>query len=99
MSELVRVENLSKNYGSIRAVDGVDLSIDEGICFGLLGPNGAGKTTTIELMEGIQKPDAGTVYFRGKPIDRHFKQKVGIQFQSTALPEFITVKETLQLFS
>lgn len=98
MSDLIRIENLIKTYGNVRAVDGISFSIPEGICFGLLGPNGAGKTTTIEMMEGILKPDSGEIYFHGRKIDRHFKQKVGIQFQNTALPEFITVKETLELF-
>ncbi len=99
MKPIVSVKDLSKTYGTVKAVDGVSFDIPEGICFGLLGPNGAGKTTTIEIMEGITSPTAGEVFFRGKPLDHHFKQKVGIQFQSTALPEFITVKETLELFS
>ena len=94
----MRIENLKKNFGNVKAVDDISFSIPEGICFGLLGPNGAGKTTTIEMMEGILTPSSGTVYFRDKKIDNHFKQKVGIQFQNTALPEFITVKETLELF-
>jgi ABC-2 type transport system ATP-binding protein len=98
MNEIMRIENLKKNYGAVKAVDGISFSIPEGICFGLLGPNGAGKTTTIEMMEGILSPSAGKVYFRDKEIDNNFKKKVGIQFQNTALPEFITVKETLELF-
>lgn len=99
MTEILRVENLSKNFGNLKAVDDISFAIPEGICFGLLGPNGAGKTTTIEMMEGIHEPSAGRVLFRDKPVDRHFRQKVGIQFQATSLPEFITVKETLELFS
>ncbi|PKL26719.1 MAG: ABC transporter ATP-binding protein [Spirochaetae bacterium HGW-Spirochaetae-3] len=99
MSDILRIEGLSKRYGSVQAVDDVSFGIPEGICFGLLGPNGAGKTTTIEIMEGITAPSAGRVLFRGQPIGKGFKAKVGIQFQSTALPEFITVKETLELFS
>jgi ABC-2 type transport system ATP-binding protein len=80
-------------------VDGVNLKVREGICFGLLGPNGAGKTTLIEIMESILTADSGEVLFRGKPIGGHFKERIGIQFQSTALQEFITVRETLELFS
>ena len=99
MAKIMEVRQLYKAYGQITAVDGIDIEIEEGSCFGLLGPNGAGKTTTIEMMEGILKPDKGSVSFRGKPVDKQFKKKVGIQFQSTALPEFITVKETLELFS
>lgn len=98
MTEIMRIENLVKDYGKVRAVDGISFSILEGVCFGLLGPNGAGKTTTIEMMEGILKPTDGRILFRDRDIDFHFKQKVGIQFQNTALPEFITVKETLELF-
>ncbi len=98
MDAIMRIDDLKKNYGSVKAVDGISFSISEGICFGLLGPNGAGKTTTIEMMEGILSPTSGKVYFRERKIDNHFKQKVGIQFQNTALPEFITVRETLVLF-
>jgi ABC-2 type transport system ATP-binding protein len=99
MVDFIAVEKLTKNYGPVRAVDDVSFGIEQGICFGLLGPNGAGKTTTIEMMEGIAAPTSGRVLFRGEPIGADFKQKVGIQFQSTALPEFITVRETLALFS
>lgn len=99
MSDILRIEGLSKRYGQVVAVDDVSFSIPEGSCFGLLGPNGAGKTTTIEIMEGITAPSAGRVLFRGQPIGKDFRSKVGIQFQSTALPEFITVKETIALFS
>jgi ABC-2 type transport system ATP-binding protein len=99
MTDILRVENLTKYYVTVKAVDGVDFAIPQGICFGLLGPNGAGKTTTIEMMEGITEPTTGRILFRDKPIDQDFKKKVGIQFQTTALPEFITVRETLELFS
>jgi len=98
MSNILTVRDLKKKYGQVEAVRGINLDIRQGSCFGLLGPNGAGKTTSIEIMEGIIPADSGEILFKGKPIDRHFKQKVGIQFQSTALPEFITVKETLELF-
>lgn len=95
----MEASGLRKRYGSVQAVDEVSLAIEEGTCLGILGPNGAGKTTTIEMMEGILAPDAGTLLYRGKPLDRDFKRRVGIQFQTTALPEFITVRETLKLFS
>jgi ABC-2 type transport system ATP-binding protein len=99
MADIITVQNLTKDYASLHAVKDVSFEIEEGICFGLLGPNGAGKTTTIEMMEGITEPTSGAVLFRGKPLGRSFKHKVGIQFQSTALPEFITVRETVTLFS
>lgn len=94
----MQVRNLIKDYGSVRAVDGVSFEIPEGTCFGLLGPNGAGKTTTIEMMEGILEGTTGEILFRDHPIGQRFREKVGIQFQSTALPEFITVRETLKMF-
>ncbi len=95
----MQVRDLTKSFGEVKAVRGISFDIPAGSCFGLLGPNGAGKTTTIEMMEGIQKPDGGEILFRGETIDQKFRQKVGIQFQHTALPEFITVRETLELFS
>jgi ABC-2 type transport system ATP-binding protein len=98
MENIIEVKNLKKDYGKVQAVKGVSFGIPKGLCFGLLGPNGAGKTTTIEMMEGILPPTSGQVLYRGEPIDERFREKVGIQFQSTALPEFITVKETLELF-
>jgi ABC-2 type transport system ATP-binding protein len=99
MESIMQVRDLTKSFGDVKAVRGISFDIPAGSCFGLLGPNGAGKTTTIEMMEGIQKPDGGEILFRGETIDQKFRQKVGIQFQHTALPEFITVRETLELFS
>jgi ABC-2 type transport system ATP-binding protein len=66
---------------------------------GILGPNGAGKTTTIEIMESIQDPDSGEIIYKGSRTNHSFKEKIGIQFQNTSLQEFLTVKETLELFS
>ena len=103
MSAIMRIENLKKSFGEVEALRGINFEIPEGSCFGLLGPNGAGKTTSIEIMEGIQTPDSGSVYFHERslkwPSDQQFKEKIGIQFQHSALPEFITVKETLNLFA
>jgi ABC-type branched-subunit amino acid transport system ATPase component len=92
---------LVKRYpgASENAVDGLSLSVREGICLGLLGPNGAGKTTTVEMMEGILAPDSGQVLYRGEPAGAEFKLRSGIQFQQTALPDRLTVRETLALFS
>ncbi|NQZ83006.1 MAG: ABC transporter ATP-binding protein [Colwellia sp.] len=99
MSEVIRVENLVKKYGDITAVDNINFSIQKGHCFGLLGPNGAGKTTTIEIMEGIISPSQGKVLYYGKAVDDTISQQIGIQFQHTALQDFLTVKETLNLFT
>jgi ABC-2 type transport system ATP-binding protein len=99
MSEVIRVENLVKQYGDVTAVDNINFSIKKGHCFGLLGPNGAGKTTTIEIMEGIISPSKGEVLYYGKVVEESISQQIGIQFQHTALQDFLTVKETLNLFT
>ncbi len=99
MTPVLEVRDLVKQYPGVRAVDGVSFSIAEGQCFGLLGPNGAGKTTTVEMMEGVTKPTSGEVLYRGEPIGARFREEAGIQFQKTALQDFLTVRETLALFS
>ncbi len=96
---LLEARSLVKDYGRVRAVDGVSFTIREGLCFGLLGPNGAGKTTAVEIMEGVKPPTSGTVLYRGEPIGRRFKEECGILFQSTALPDFLRVSDVLDLFA
>jgi ABC-2 type transport system ATP-binding protein len=102
-SALLRVQDLRKSFGKgssrVEAVRGVSFEIRAGECFGLLGPNGAGKTTTVEMVEGITDPDAGRIEFRGAPAGKPFRERSGIQFQETALPDFLTVREVLRLFS
>lgn len=97
-TSVIEVKGLTKVYNDVNAVDGIDFAIKKGQCFGLLGPNGAGKTTTIEIMEGIIKPSSGVVEYYGKPVQEDISQQIGIQFQNTALQDFLTVKETLDLF-
>ncbi|SEK64567.1 ABC-2 type transport system ATP-binding protein [Colwellia chukchiensis] len=99
MQDVIRVENLTKKYKDVIAVDGVNFTIKKGTCFGLLGPNGAGKTTTIEIMEGIIKASEGQVYYYDKAINAAMSQQIGIQFQHTALQDFLSVQETLNLFT
>lgn len=106
METLLEVRDLRKTYLSksqrgqkVEAVRGISFAIPRGKCVGLLGPNGAGKTTTIEMMEGITAPTSGTILFKGEPLNQAFKEKAGIQFQSTALPEFLKVREVLKLYS
>ncbi|MDY6935917.1 MAG: ABC transporter ATP-binding protein [Spirochaetota bacterium] len=99
MSVILEVVQLKKYYQNVKAVDDISFSIEQGICFGLLGPNGAGKTTTIEIIEGIISPTSGEVLYKGKQINSRFRQDAGILFQSTALMDFITGREVLQLFS
>ncbi|MDX6771101.1 MAG: ABC transporter ATP-binding protein [Elusimicrobiota bacterium] len=100
MSAVLEARGLVKRYpgASADAVAGLSLSVPEGSCLGLLGPNGAGKTTTVEMMEGILKPDAGEVLYRGAPIGAGFRAAAGIQFQETALPDHLRVGEVLDLF-
>ena len=98
MTDILQVRCLVKHYPGVAAVDGIDLDIKAGGCFGLLGPNGAGKTTTVEIIEGIISPTSGHVLYKGEPIGKQFRQEAGIQFQSTALQDFLTVRETLELF-
>lgn len=95
---IISATNLAKYYPGVVAVAGINLAIPRGVCFGLLGPNGAGKTTTIEMLEGILLPSGGTIQYKGEPLDTRYREEVGIQFQHTALQEFLTVRETLELF-
>ncbi|HEX6322285.1 MAG TPA: ABC transporter ATP-binding protein [Vicinamibacterales bacterium] len=97
----IRCLNLRKRYADVVAVDGLDLEVRAGECFGLLGPNGAGKTTTIEILEGLNSPDEGDVEVLGMrwgSHDHQLRQKLGIQLQETQLNEKLTVEETLRLF-
>ncbi len=97
----LRIRNLRKTYKDVVAVDGLDLDVPAGECFGLLGPNGAGKTTTIEICEGLTAPDSGEVEVLGlhwKSDADELRQRLGIQLQETQLSEKLTVLETLRLF-
>jgi len=95
------VHGLRKAYSDVVAVDGLDLEVRSGECFGLLGPNGAGKTTTIEICEGLTEPDGGTVELLGlgwKKDAAELRQRLGVQLQETQLSEKLTVEETVRLF-
>jgi ABC-2 type transport system ATP-binding protein len=97
----LRVQNLRKTYKDVVAVDGIDLEVRAGECFGLLGPNGAGKTTTIEICEGLLDPDSGDVELLGLHWEsdaQELRQRLGIQLQETQLSEKLTVQETVRLF-
>jgi ABC-2 type transport system ATP-binding protein len=97
----LRVRNLRKRFGDVVAVDGLDLDVRPGECFGLLGPNGAGKTTTIEICEGLTAADEGEVVVLGQSWQRNaraLRERLGIQLQETQLAEKLTVAETLTLF-
>ncbi len=90
-----------KRYGAVVAVNGLDLQVLRGECFGLLGPNGAGKTTTIEILEGLLAADAGEVEVLGQRWERDARElrpRLGIQLQETQLADKLTVEETLRVF-
>jgi ABC-2 type transport system ATP-binding protein len=97
----VRCRGLVKRYEDVVAVDGLDVEVRAGECFGLLGPNGAGKTTTIEIMQGLLAPDAGTVELLGltwERNERELRQRMGTALQETRLPDKLTVTEAVTLF-
>ena len=100
MEEIISVKQLSKSYGRLNAVQGLDLSVTQGSVFGLLGANGAGKSTTIECMLGTRKPDAGTVSILGMDPLLQRKQlfeNVGVQFQEANYQDKVTVSELCEV--
>ncbi len=98
---MFQVENLSKRYGELRAVDGISFEVRAGEVYGLLGPNGAGKTTTLSMLSGVLKPDNGRILF--DQIDLHaepvkVKQQLGVVPQETALYEDLSARENLKFW-
>jgi ABC-2 type transport system ATP-binding protein len=101
MAAALQVHNLRKTYKDVIAVDGLELQVHPGECFGLLGPNGAGKTTTIEICEGLIEADSGEIEMLGmrwESDSSRLRQRLGIQLQDTQLSEKLTVLETVRLF-
>jgi ABC-2 type transport system ATP-binding protein len=97
----IHCRDLRKYYPDEKAVDGLDLYIARGECFGLLGPNGAGKTTTIEILEGLTPADSGDVEVLGLRWNgraRELRERIGISLQETQFTDKLTVIETLTLF-
>jgi ABC-2 type transport system ATP-binding protein len=98
----IRVRGLVKRYPpDVLAVDGLELDVRAGECFGLLGPNGAGKTTTLEILEGLLPPTAGEVEVLGRRWERDaaaLRPRIGITLQETRLPDKLTVEEIIRLF-
>ena len=102
MDTIVQVEGLRKVYGATVAVDEISFEVGEGEIFGMVGPNGAGKTTTIECLEGLRKPDAGTVRVLGLDPQRDgqaLRQRTGMQLQQSNLPDRMRVWEALDLYA
>ncbi len=99
---VVEVLGLTKSFGDVRAVAGIDLRIGRGEVFALLGPNGAGKTTTVEILEGYQRRDSGQVTVLGLDPARDriaLKKRIGIVLQTTAVDRYLTVAETMAMYA
>ena len=101
----IRVKDLHKQYpgrnGPVHAVNGIDLEIGQGECFGLLGPNGAGKTTTVEILEGLNQPTSGEVEVLGlrwRTDETAIRERIGVTLQETRLPDKETVREIVTVF-
>jgi ABC-2 type transport system ATP-binding protein len=97
----IRCRAVVKRYEAVVAVNGLDLEVESGECFGLLGPNGAGKTTTVEMLEGLIAPDEGTIEILGTTWGRDgrdLRERLGIQLQETQLADKLSVLETIRLF-
>ena len=98
---VIRVSEVRKSYGDVKAVDGVSFEVRHGEVFGLLGPNGAGKTTTVEMLEGLRAPDSGDLEVLGIDAARDpgaLKERIGVTLQSASLYPKLTVVEILDLF-
>jgi len=97
----IECRGLTRRYGAVKAVDGLNLAVRSGECFGLLGPNGAGKTTTIEILEGLNRPDSGAVTVLGRhwgTHERELRERLGVSLQESRFHDKLTVFETLRLF-
>jgi ABC-2 type transport system ATP-binding protein len=98
---ILQIKDLFKSYKDVKAVSGISFEVHENEIFGLVGPNGAGKTTTLEMIEGLRKPDSGEIILDGMSVSKqlkNIKEIIGIQLQSTAVFEKLTVYETIELF-
>ncbi|QZY28444.1 ABC transporter ATP-binding protein [Nocardioides coralli] len=102
MGGAIEVSELTIAYGSLRAVDGVSFEVGEGEFFGILGPNGAGKTTTLELVEGLRRPDSGSVRVLGEspwPRNPRLLPRIGVQLQASSFFERLTAREQIHTFA
>ena len=101
MTTAIRAHGLSRRFGGVLAVDGLDLEVPSGSIFGFLGPNGAGKTTTIKMLTGLLRPTSGTARVAGYDVDREaakVKLSIGYMSQLFSLYADLTVEENIQLF-
>ncbi len=101
MEKIIEVNNLSKKYNGLKAVDNISFSVNKGEIFGILGPNGAGKTTTLEIIEGLRKADEGKITINGNDVRKHpykVKKIIGVQLQSSSFFDRLSLEELLVLF-
>ncbi|MBC7318371.1 ABC transporter ATP-binding protein [Candidatus Bipolaricaulota bacterium] len=101
VAPILRVWELRKSYGPVRAVDGVSFSVEAGTIFALLGPNGAGKTTTVEILEGLRVPDSGEIELFGEKVTKvgpAQKARMGVLLQEGSFEPYLRVREVLELF-
>src|SRR5438045_2923554 len=102
MRSVIQVSGVRKTYGSTVAVAEASFDVNEGEIFGLIGPNGAGKTTTMECIEGLRKPDRGTISVLGlDPVRQAYKlqERIGVQLQQAQLQKRIKVWEAIDLWA
>src|SRR5580698_8641831 len=101
-STVLSIDALTVAYGTNKAVDNVSFAIRQGEIFGLLGPNGAGKTSTLSAIEGLVKPDSGTVLVDGVDVQRHqalARSKMGVQLQATSFQAQLSIRQIVQLYA
>ena len=102
METIIEIDKVKKHFKDVKAVDGIDLQIKKGEYVALLGPNGAGKTTLVEMIEGIRKPDSGTIRIKGlswKGNEEKLHRIIGLSLQETRFIDKLSVRETLRLFA
>lgn len=100
MSNIIKIDNLNKSYGSIKAVNNLSFRVKDGELFSFLGINGAGKSTTINMICGELKKDSGTILVCDKEVDsddKYIKRKIGVVFQESLLDKSLTVYDNLKI--
>ena len=100
MADVIRAEGLSKRYGTVQALDGLDLAVPEGTVLGLLGPNGAGKTTAVSILTTLLEADEGTASVAGADVrtqPAQVRQRIGLSGQYAAVDEDLTGYENLEM--
>ena len=98
MEEILRVENLSKSFGELKAVDELSFAVEKGKFFAFLGQNGAGKSTTINMLIGTIIKDSGNIIYAGNKNFKEFKDKIGVVFQNNIFDKMLTAEENMKLY-